>query len=225
MTPYPIFRAVAEQGVLVEFGETITPAAHRAVLHLDAMLAKTPCKGFAEATPAYVNLLVRFDPLITDHAGIETDLRALIALPPLPDTAKTTQVVQVCYDTDLAPDLTEVAARTGLSPDAVIAAHLAGDYTVYLYGFAPGYAYLGGVPAALHLPRKDTAVRGVAAGSVIIAGPQCIVTTMTMPTGWWRIGASPTQILRDDPARPFLFDVGCAVTFQRISRDAYQAAL
>ncbi len=41
-----------------------------------------------------------------------------------------------------------------MSEEAVIAAHLAGDYRVFMYGFAPGYAYLTGVPEAIHLPRK-----------------------------------------------------------------------
>jgi inhibitor of KinA len=225
MTSFPIFRAVAEHGLLVEFGDAITPEAHRAVLHLDAMLAARPPEGFREATPAYVNLLVSFDPLRADHAGIETVLRDLIALPALAETARTQREVLVCYDPDLAPDLPEVARLTGLSVEAVIAAHLAGDYAVFLYGFAPGYAYLGGVPEVLQLPRKDAAVRGVSAGSVLIAGPQCIVTTLTMPTGWWRIGQSPTRILRDDPAHPFLFDVGDAVSFRRISRAEFEAAL
>lgn len=224
MSLYPLFRAVAEQAVLVEFGDAITAQAHRAVLHLDAMLADHPCLGFREATPAFVNLLVRFDPILTDHAAIETDLRRLIARPALQTRAQTQREVQVCYDAELAPDLAEVARRSGLSPEAVIAAHLAGDYTVFLYGFAPGYAYLGGVRAELQLPRKDTALRDVPAGSVIIAGAQCIVTTLMMPTGWWIIGRSPTAILQDDPARPFLFDVGDAVQFRRISRAEFEAA-
>ena len=122
------------------------------------------------------------------------------------------------YDDDLAPDLASVARMTGLSTETVINAHLAGDYAVFLYGFAPGYAYLGGVPKPIQLDRKPAAVRGVAAGSVIIAGPQCLVTTLTMPTGWWIIGRSPTQILTGDPERPFLFDVGDKVRFRRITR-------
>ena len=87
--------------------------------------------------------------------------------------------VDVVYD---GADLAEVATRTGLTPDQVIATHLAGDYSVALYGFAPGYAYLSGLPDPIRLPRKDAAVRGVPAGSVIIAAGQCIVTTLTMPT-------------------------------------------
>ena len=47
-------------------------------------------------------------------------------------------------------DLAEVATRTGLTRDQVIATHLAGDYSVALYGFAPGYAYLSGLPEPLY---------------------------------------------------------------------------
>ena len=126
--------------------------------------------------------------------------------------------VAVCYEDDLAPDLPAVARTAGLTPEAVIAAHLSGDYRVYMYGFAPGYAYLAGVPEAIRMPRKPAAVRGIPAGSVVIAGPQCLVTTLAMPTGWWIIGRSPTRVLTADPARPFLFDVGDRVRFRRIPR-------
>ena len=64
-------------------------------------------------------------------------------------------------------------------------------------------------------------MRGVPTGSVIIAGAQCIVTTLTMPAGWWRIGRSPTRILLDDPARPFLFDAGDLIEMRRIDRATY----
>jgi len=211
---FPIFRAVAEHGLLVEFGARINDATHAAVLALDRALAANPFAGFAEAVPAYVNLLVRFDPMVTDHRAVEVALRALITATPTEGLQGTRRVVDVVYD---GPDLDEVAQRCGLSPEAVIAAHLGGDYQVALYGFAPGYAYLSGVPKAIALPRKEAAVRGVAAGSVIIAAGQCIVTTLTMPTGWWIIGHSPTVILDPQGARPFLFDVGDRVAFRRLA--------
>ena len=75
----------------------------------------------------------------------------------------------------------------------------------------------------LQLPRKATAIRDVPAGSVLIAGAQCLVSTLKMPTGWWRIGVSPTDILTSGPARPFLFDVGDEVRFKRISAPEYHA--
>ena len=222
---HPRFAPVADGGLLVEFGEAISDDAHHAVLALDQALARDPPAGIGEAVPAYASLLVTFDPVVTDHPAVEQALRRLLTRRAETPHPPALHEVAVCYDDDLAPDLAEVARQTGLDPTAVIAAHLAGDYRVYMYGFAPGYAYLAGVPPALRLDRKPAAVRGVAAGSVLIAGPQCIISTLTMPTGWWIIGRSPTAILLPDPARPFLFDVGDRVQFRRIGRAVHEAAL
>lgn len=220
----PIFRPIAERAVLVEFATALDQTAHDAVLRLDQALAAQPFAGFRESVPAFVNLLVEFDPLTTDHPTAITHLRHLLTAKTAPRAQPAQREVQVCYDAELAPDLAAVAEATGMTMEAVINAHLAGDYAVFLYGFAPGYAYLGGVPAPIRLDRKPAPVRDVAAGSVIIAGAQCLVTTLLMPTGWWIIGRSPTRILTGDPARPFLFDVGDKVRFRRISRATYEAA-
>lgn len=223
MTAFPRFRAVADRAVLAEFSDRIDPAAHVDVLRLDRQLGRTPLPGMTEAVPAYASLLVVFDAVVTDHAAITEGLRQLVGAPAPPAVPVTPREVLACHDADLAPDLPEVAARTGLSPEAVVVAFLAGAYSVYMYGFAPGYAYLAGVPPVLHLPRKPVARRDVPAGSIIIAGPQCLVTTLTMPTGWWVIGRSPTPILRARAERPFLFDVGDPVWFRAISRAEFDA--
>lgn len=219
------FRPVAERAVLAEFGDRICEDTSARVLALDRALAAAPFPGFVEATPAYVNILVEFDPLVTDHAAVAQALSALAHRGGAEAGAPAVREVLVCYDADLAPDLAQVAERTGLDPEAVIAAHLSGDFRVYLYGFAPGYAYMAGLPAVLDLPRKDQAVRDVPAGTVVIAGSQCIVSTLKMPTGWWRIGRSPTRILDTGAGatgdRPFLFDVGDHVRFRRIDRAEY----
>jgi inhibitor of KinA len=220
----PRFRAVADHALLVEFGEAISDAAHRAVLRLDGALARSPFPGFRESVPAYVNLLVEFDPLTADMASARAAVETLLATAPEALRQGSLREALVCYDEEFAPDIAVVADQTGLSPDAVIAAHLAGDYSVYMYGFAPGYAYLAGVPKILQLPRKPAPALGVEAGTVIIAGPQCLITTLTMPTGWWRIGRSPTRVLTGDPEQPFLFDVGDRVRFRRISRAEFEAA-
>lgn len=217
----PVYRPVGDTALMVEFGDVIDAGLHARVLALDAALAAAPFPGFREAVPAYASLMVRFDPIETDHAAAITALDALLAHAPAAKGEPARREVAVCYDGDLGPDLAVVAEATGLSVEAVIAAHLAGDYSVFLYGFAPGYAYMAGVPEALRLPRKPAAVRDVPAGSVIIAGPQCLVTTLTMPTGWWRLGRSPTAILTGDAGHPFLFDVGDHVRFRRISLDDY----
>lgn len=225
----PLFRPVSDHALLVEFGTEIGGPVHDAVLRLDQALQRQPFDGLVETVPAYVNLLVIFDPLVCEFAEVEAHVRGLLGASGAVRRTRTTREVLVCYDgDDLAPDLPEVAQRTGLSPEAVIEAHLAGRYQVFMYGFAPGYAYLGGVPEAIRLDRKPTPVRNISAGSVLIAGPQCLVTTLVMPTGWWIIGRSPTRILSTaadaDASDAFLFDVGDAVSFRRISRREFDAA-
>ncbi len=220
---FPQVRPVADHAVLVEFGEIIRDDIHARVLALDAAIAHAPFPGFIEAIPAFASLFVDFDPLVTDFETVRRLLDPMIAAATTFEAPSQVREVLVCYDEDFGPDLKGVAERTGKSVEEVIATHLSGDYGVYMYGFAPGYAYLAGVPADLRVPRKPAAIRNIAAGSVVIAGPMCLVTTLIMPTGWWIIGRSPTRILGEDESRPVLFDVGDRVRFKRISREEYDA--
>jgi inhibitor of KinA len=220
MTP-PVFRPAGAGALLVDFATTsggaIDEATFARVVTLDRALAAAPPPGLVETVPAYASLLLVFDPLVTDHVAIEAHAapHTVNAATGFADVA--THEVPVCYEGEAAPDLAAVAERLGMAREAVIAAHLAGDYRVFMYGFAPGYAYLGGVPEALHLPRKPAAVRGHPVGSVMIAGPQCLVTTLPMPTGWWVIGRTALRVLDASADKPFRFEPGDRVRFTRVA--------
>ena len=215
-TAFPRIRPVADTGVLVEFGDQVSDAVHARVLGFDAALRMAPFAGFSESVPAYASVLVAYDPLAVGFAEVSAHVTGLLEAPAEVAAASRTHAVLACYEEPFSPDLASLAAQTGLSVEAVIAAHLAGHYRVFMYGFAPGFAYLGGVPLEIQVPRKTNPIRGVPAGSLIVAGPQCLVTTLVMPTGWWIIGRSPTRILRPDAEDPFLFAVGDQVRFERI---------
>lgn len=213
---FPRIRCVGDSALLVEFGEEIDPAVHARVVALDRSLAENPLPGTVSLTPAYAALMVGYDPLLTEprHLVPELERRAANASPRT--AAPRLFEVPVCYDPPHAPDIAAVAEATGLAPEAVIAAHLRLPLRVYMYGFAPGYAYLGGLAPEIRLPRRTTPVRDVPAGSVIIAGQQCIVTTFTMSTGWWIIGRSPERIFRPEQQEPVLFGIGDEVRFRRV---------
>jgi inhibitor of KinA len=168
---YPHYRPVADHALLVEFSDRITGEAHDQVRRLDAALSTDPIDGFAEAVPAYASLLVAFDPMATDHKAVEVAIGNLLGRSPAVPASGTVREVLACYEDECAPDLDHVAATAGLSREQVAAAHLSGEYSVFMYGFAPGYAYLAGVPVSIQLPRKPSAVRNVPAGSVLISGP------------------------------------------------------
>lgn len=218
----PSFKSVGAHAVLVEFDTKVSNVGNQAVIALDQALNTANINGLKEVVPAYVSLLVEFDPLITDHIAIEDAIQSLLPISTSKEGKHRHHTVLICYDDDLAPDLIAVAESSDMSVEAVIKAHLSGDYKICMYGFAPGYAYMAGVPKEIQMPRKSAAVRDIPAGSVLIAGPQCLITTLTMPTGWSIIGRSPTEVLLTDPEQPFLFDVSDHVSFKRIDRETYE---
>lgn len=204
----PTIRPVGDTALLVDFADY--PDAFARVVALDRSLAEDMPAGMVEAIPATTTWLIVYDPLVTCPADLTPLLHERLGRASDTGIEGTEHVVSVRYD---GPDMAAVAERTGLSEAEVAAQHAAGAYHVANYGFAPGYAYLGGVPDALHLPRKTAAVRGHPVGSVMIAGAQCLITTLAMPTGWWVIGHTDFRVLDADADKPFRFDPGDRVRF------------
>jgi len=209
------FTPVADYALLVGFDDISEPAeVLGAVQALDRAIRLAQPSAVLETAPALVNLLVRFDPLSSNHADV-ADVISTLTIDDSITTNPTEHHLTVTYGGAAGPDLDAVAEATGLDTAAVVDAHVARPLTVQMYGFAPGYAYLGDLPEQLHLPRKPQPVRDVPAGSVIIANNQCLVTTITMPTGWWIIGHTEDQVLTPAAARPAIFEPGDLVHFHR----------
>ncbi|MFD7510530.1 allophanate hydrolase subunit 1, partial [Streptomyces sp. NPDC059853] len=101
-----------------------------------------------------------------------------------PPPAPRTVVIPVRYE---GADLDAVAARAGLTRAEVIRRHTGGAHTVAFFGFAPGFAYLDGLPEPLRLPRLDSPRERVPAGVVAIAGNQTVVYPGGTPGGWHQI--------------------------------------
>ena len=132
--------------------------------------------GVGELVPAARTLLVH-------HAAVRGPVvrAALVTLPVRkPDAIATTAPVQIAVHYDGA-DLAAVADEIGCSVEAVVAQHQDPTYTVAFCGFAPGFAYLVGLPSALHLPRLATPRTQVPAGSVAIAGEYTAVYPRESP--------------------------------------------
>jgi inhibitor of KinA len=204
-----LIRPLGEAALLVELGTAIDPALHARIVALDTALTQSAPAWLLETVPAYASLLVSFDPLHATPETVERHVRGLNDS--ASELSGTEHVVPVTYD---GPDLDAVAGRLGMTSNQVAEQHLAGLYRVYMYGFAPGYAYLGGVPTALQLPRKEAPVRGHPPGSVMIAGGQCLITTLPMPTGWWVIGHTAFRVLDPEAGQPFRFSPGDRVRFE-----------
>ena len=183
-------RPFGEWGLLVECDDNAT------VRSLHARLQQRRLPWLRALVPAYESLLVLARP------GCAEQLDALATeLPYEPPqvlcfAARREITLEVAYD---GPDLADVCALTGLSPDEVIARHTAPDYTVAFLGFSPGFPYLLGLDPALHVPRLASPRTAVPAGSVGLGGDQTGVYPSATPGGWRLIGRTATRLF--DPAR------------------------
>lgn len=85
-------------------------------------------------------------------------------------------------------DLDWVAQHTGLSTSELIHVHSSAIYTVNFLGFLPGFAYLSGLPEALHLPRRSNPRARVPAGTLAVGARYCAVYPWESPGGWHLLG-------------------------------------
>jgi inhibitor of KinA len=215
--------AASDSSILVEFGDTIAPEIEDGVLGLFHALRLLGDRRIRNLHPAYVSLLIDFDPLTITHE----EVRALIESHAGNRTAaagddSATVTIPVCYDSGFGPDLADVAAYTGLVPDEVIRIHSSATYRVCFLGFTGGFAYLGGMPEVLHTPRLATPRRAVSAGSVGIAGGQTGIYPMETPGGWRLIGRTPLRMFNPFAAQPTRLQAGDIVRFDPVARAEFE---
>lgn len=130
--------------------------------------------------------------------------------------------IPVCYGAEFAPDLPVVATASGLKLEDVIATHAGAEYRVACVGFAPGFPYLAGLPAALTTPRRATPRTQVAAGSVAIGGTQAGIYPQQTPGGWNVIGRTPRRLFDATREPPAFLALGDTVRFRRITRSEFE---
>lgn len=110
-------------------------------------------------------------------------------------------------------DLHDVAARCGIGVAAFTERHSQADYVVAFLGFAPGFAYLSGLPAALSVPRLATPRGRVPAGSVGIADGVTGIYPAALPGGWQLIGRVDERLFDEQLTPPALLAPGDRVRF------------
>ena len=160
-----------------------------------------------EIVPGARTLLLRLQAPLT-----AAERQRLLEMPEADDPSNDHEMVSIQVDYS-GPDLAEVAERTGLEPDAVVAAHTGQVWTVAFCGFAPGFGYLVGEDDRLRVPRRDRPRTSVPAGAVGLADAFSGIYPRPGPGGWQLIGRTDAALWDLDRDPPALLRPGVQVRF------------
>ena len=222
--------ALGDRALLVMLGKGIDPSVNDQVHRLAGLLRAGRLPGVHDLVPAYATLTVHYDPAawpggkVPPHEALKNEIlrlwkRARTAAMPAPRHVE----IPVCYGGAFGPDLAEVASLCALSEEEIITRHTAAEYRVYMIGFSPGFAYLGGLDATIAAPRRGTPRLKVPAGSVGIAGMQTGIYPLASPGGWQIIGQTPKHLFLPDQEHPCLLGPGDRLRFVPIDAETFQA--
>jgi len=210
----------------IEFGNEISPEINARVMALHAAIGRArtagELAGLVETVPTMRSLMVTYDPLETSRHTLEPAIEGMIEHGLAADSAGRDVAIPCCYDDpEFAPDLAEVAERTGKPTEQVIANHLASAFKVYVLGFMPGLAYIAGLDPSLVLPRRAEPRVRVPRSSVAIAMDMTTIYPFDSPGGWHLIGRTPLRMFDQRREQPVFLAPGDRLTFQRIDRPTF----
>jgi KipI family sensor histidine kinase inhibitor len=189
-----------DRALLVEVEDLAAVAAVRSALE------RRPLPGQQELVPGARTVLV-----LLDRPPGDVDIAALRRLPAAaaaPLEPGPLVEVPVVFD---GPDLPEAAALTGRSPEGLVDELSDLELSVAFGGFAPGFAYLTGLPEHLHVPRRSTPRTRVPAGAVGLAGPFAGIYPTASPGGWQLVGRTDAVLFDVDREPPALLRPGVRV--------------
>ncbi|MFH0130599.1 5-oxoprolinase subunit PxpB [Variovorax sp. VaC1] len=210
-SPPPRLHLLGDAALLCELPAPATLAQQQKIWALATQVQRWP--GVGEVLPGMNNLTLTFDPTAIDLDTLTAQV--LDAWPKLGEGAVEGRRIEipVAYGGEYGPDLADVAAHTGLTAEEVVRRHSAGEYVVYLLGFLPGFAFMGGLAPELATPRRAEPRTAVPASSVGIGGEQTGIYPLVSPGGWQLIGRTPLALFDPTAESPTLLRPGDRVRF------------
>ena len=221
---YPIYPC-GDCAVTLQIGAEISEQVNREVVCALNALRKADIIGVVELVPTYTSICIHYDPAMLSYETLQRTIGQIKINLSEDNQEAPGRIVEipVCYGGEYGPDLSFVAQHNGLTPEEVIKRHSEGEYLVYMLGFLPGFAYMGGMDASIACPRLESPRTKIPAGSVGIAGTQTGIYPLSSPGGWQLIGRTPLKMfaIHGDQTQ-FALSAGDRVRFVPITEEIYR---
>lgn len=211
--------------VTLQIGNEISEQVNREVVNALAAIRRADISGVCELVPTYTSICIHYDPAVLSYEALRNALKLVKADPVEEKSDQEERVVEipVCYGGEYGPDLEFVAEHNGLTAEEVVRRHSNGQYLVYMLGFLPGFAYMGGMDKTIACPRLISPRTKIPAGSVGIAGAQTGIYPLSSPGGWQLIGRTPLKMFAiDGEQTTFALSAGDLVRFVPITEEVFR---
>lgn len=213
---------VGDSALTLEFGQEINYEINNKIRVFNKKIKSLNINGIVETVPSFKSLLIYYDPeklFFSEAKDIVTNLFKTMDV----ENNKIRKVIEipVCYDEEFGEDLDFVSQYTKLSKEEIIKLHSSKEYLIYMLGFLPGFAYLGGMNERLVTPRLKNPRLKLEAGAVGIGGEQTGIYPLASPGGWRIIGRTPLKPYDLNRDNLILYEAGDYIKFTPINKKEY----
>mgnify|MGYP002630491766 CR=1 FL=1 len=216
------YKPFGERSILVEWSPVIDEKTLKDILQFKNSIDKSNIKSIIELKSAYNSLLISYHTICRNFKNEINVLKKIYSASHF--KVKNTSLlwkIPVCYHVNFGIDLEAISIEKKLSTEDIIKRHSQVIYTVYFFGFLPGFLYLGGLDDSIYVPRKSTPRLQIEKGAVAIGGNQTGVYPESSPGGWNIIGNSPLEFFNPKLEKPCFAKAGDRIVFKPVSMEAY----